>query len=336
MLAARTKQFAAGVAEGVFGVGEMRAAVKHEGGGDEASERPADGAEALGHRAVGEANPARALGGAGGAEGEDVRLRGDADEAVDGEHGDGEGAHAAGAAVEVEEMFRQRLVQPAEAAHLEQAERDEHEGEGNDEETLDEVRVSRRHQAAEEAIEDDRGGHGDDDAVGGDHFAAGGHGDDLASAFEHHALTTDEKRDGEEGVGERELAAVTVLDDFRDGGALAAAIPRCQQPVEGRDEHVLPLEPNRGEPHPKRRAGLRHRLFRVRAGAERLADHDPPRELALAKEIAVAGAGLAGEPEAEGRDADEVSNQHGPIQHSETGSSKHEMFSFEDAARIHV
>ena len=166
-----------------------------------------------------------------------------------------------------------------------------------------------------------------DHAVGGDHLAAGGHGDDLAGALEHDALVEDEEGDGEDGVGEGELAAVAVLDDLADGGALAAAIPRGHQPVERRDEHVLPLVPDGGEALAEGRARLRHRLLGVGARAERLADHDPPRQLPVAEKVAAAGAGLARHPQPERRDADEVADQHRPIQRPESGCVMHVAFS---------
>ena len=155
------------------------------------------------------------------------------------------------------------------------------------------------------------------------HLSPGGDGDDLAGTLEHDALAEDERGDSEEGVGEGEFAAIAVLDDLRDGRALAAAVPRGHQPVKGRDEHVLPLKPDGGEALVEGRARLRHRLFRVGARAEGLADHHPPRQFPFAQKVAAAGAGLARQPQTERCDADKVAGQHRPIQRPESGCAMH-------------
>ncbi len=262
-----------------------------------------------------------------GAHRQNVRLGRDADKTVEGEHGDGEGVHPADAAVEVKEVSRQGLAHTREPAHRAQAERDEQERQGDDQEALHEVRVGRGDQSAEETVEKKRQGHDDDHAVGRDHLAAGGDGDDLAGTLEHHALAEDEKSDAEEGVGERELAAIAVLDDLRDGGAFAAAVPRSDQPVERRDQHVLPLKPDGGEALAKGGARLRHRLLRMGARAKGLADHYPPRQFPVAEKITTAGTNLARNPQTERGDADKVAGQHRPIQCPETGRTRHVAFS---------
>jgi hypothetical protein len=115
------------------------------------------------------------------------------------------------------------------------------------------------------------------------------------------------------------LAAVAVLDDVGDGRASAAAVPRGHQPVEWGDEQVLPLVPDRGEAELIGRPGLGNGVFGVRAGAERLADHDPPGQFAIAEKITPAAARLAANPQAEDGDADEVNRQHRAIEPRKTG-----------------
>ena len=99
------EQVQAGVAEGAFPVLELGPLLDDHGGHDQAGQGPADGAEPLDHRAVGLADASGPLRAARGVHGQDVRLGGDADEAVQGEHEDRERVDAAGFVVEVEEAL---------------------------------------------------------------------------------------------------------------------------------------------------------------------------------------------------------------------------------------
>ena len=130
-------------------------------------------------------------------------------------------------------------------------------------------------------------------------------------------LAEHEESEGVERVGQGHGRAVTVADDLAHGGPLAAAIPGGHQPVEGRGEHVLPLVPDRGEAVVEGGPGLTHGVLGVGAGAEGLADHDPPGEFSLAEEIAAAGADLPRDPQPEGRAAHEIDDQHRPIPDAE-------------------
>ena len=116
--------------------------------------------------------------------------------------------------------------------------------------------------------------------------------------------------------------AEPILDDLADGGPLAATIPGGHQPVERRDEHVLPLIPDRGKPEVEGGSRLRHGILGIGARAERLPDHDPPGKLPVAQKVAGAGADLSGDPQSEDRDADEVSQQNDPVQEGKYGSTR--------------
>ena len=77
------------------------------------------------------------------------------------------------------------------------------------------------------------------------------------------------------------------------------------------------------KPTAKVAPGLGHRVLGVGAGAERLAHHDPPGQLAVAEEIAAAGADSPGHPQPEDRDADEVDDQDDPVQNRKPAGCRH-------------
>src|ERR1035441_6954766 len=142
----------AGVAEGLFRVWQRLVASAKHRGYNQPCEGPPDGAEAFHKGAVGLANPASPLRAAGGAHREDVRLRRDAHQPVEGEHSNHGEIDLAELVIELEELGAQTLTHPGDAADFMQASRDEHEGEDDNEEALDKIRVGCRQQAAKEAI----------------------------------------------------------------------------------------------------------------------------------------------------------------------------------------
>src|SRR5262249_41874942 len=89
---------------------------------------------------------------------------------------------------------------------------------------------------------------------------------------------------------------------------------RRHDPVERRDEQVLPLEPDAGGAVGVDGAGERDRHFRVRAGAEALRDHQPRAEAPAAEEVLAAAAHPIAGDEADRRDDDEISDEHRPVE----------------------
>ena len=61
-----------------------------------------------------------------------------------------------------------------------------------------------------------------------------------------------------------------------------------------------------------------HGALGMCAGAERLGEHHPPRQLPIAKKVGAAGAGLSRNPQSIQRDPDEIRHDYRPIEPSET------------------
>ena len=96
---------------------------------------------------------------------------------------------------------------------------------------------------------------------------------------------------------------------------------RGHEPVERRDEEVLPLIPDRGRADAVDRPGERHRHFGMGADAEALPDHQPRAELAPAKEVVAAMADAIPDDEADRRDDDQVGDENCPIEECDVHGS---------------
>src|ERR1039458_7581358 len=231
----------AGVAEGLFRIRQRLMASAEHGRYDQPREGPADGAEAFHKGAVGLTNPASPLRATGGAHGEDVRLRRDAHQPVEGEHGNHGEIDLAELVIELEELGAQTLTHPGDAADFMQASRDEHEGEHDNEEALNKIRVGCRQQAAKEAINEEGPGHAKNYLVRR-HGVISRDGNDLAGAFEHGPLVKDEIHDGKYRIEETHELPIAVFHDLTHRRSIAATIPGRHQPIERGGNHVLPLD----------------------------------------------------------------------------------------------
>ena len=159
-------------AERVLRVAERcraRVPLRDHRGDDQADERPTHRADALHHVAEEHADAARALVAAGADRRELLRLRHDADEAVERQHRDHPRPDARRRREREPERLERRL-HPVEPAHDLPAERNQHERQDDDQDALKEIGPRRGDQAADEAVEDEHHRHRDDDLVHADAF----------------------------------------------------------------------------------------------------------------------------------------------------------------------
>ena len=207
----------------------------------------------------------------------------------------------------------ERRPHPVEPADDLPAERNQHERQRDDEEALEEIGPRRGDQSADEAVEDEHDRHRHDDLVHAD-AAARRLADDLAGAFEHAAGVDDEEAQRKDDVDRGHPRAVAIFGELGHGRPADAPEHRRHEPVERRDEEVLPLKPDRGRADAVDRAGERHRHLGVGADAEALADHQPRAELAPAEEVLAALADAVADDEADRRDDDEVGDEDRPVE----------------------
>ena len=164
------------------------------------------------------------------------------DQAVDRQHRDHPRADAGRRGERKPERLERRL-HPGQAADHPPAERNQHEREHDDQDALKQIGPRRRDQSADEAVEHEHHGHRDDDLVHAD-AAAGRLADHLAGALEHAAGVDDEEAEREDDVDAAHPRSVAILRELRHRRPPDAAEHRRHDPVERRDEEVLPLEPD--------------------------------------------------------------------------------------------
>ena len=204
-------------------------------------------------------------------------------------------------------------AQAVHAADRRHPQRNEHEGQHDDQDALEQVRPGRGDQTADEAVEDEHRGHRDHDLVDGDR-AAGRLADDLAGPLQHAARVDDEVAQRKDHVDGAHPGAVTILGELRHRRAPDPPEDWRHQPVERGDEEVLPLEPDGGGADAVDGAGERHRHLGMRADAKALPNHQPGPEAAPAEEILAAVADPVSRDQADGGDDDEVDDDDDPVE----------------------
>ena len=326
--AARKQQLPGRVAEGILRICERRlAALDQERGHDDPDKGPADRAESLDEVAVGHPDATGPLVAPCPDAGQNVRLGDDADQSVDRQHDDREDTHVP-RRHHGEHALIQRFADPRESAGLTQADRDQQKAQRDDEHALHEVRVGRGDKPADKAVHEKGRGHRQHDRVRRDDLA-GGDAHQLAGALEHGAHVEREIRQGEGRVHHAHPLAVAVLVDLSGGRAPEPPEQRGKDPIERRDEEVLPLVPDARVPGLVDLARQRHGHFRVRADAQCLADHEPDIEAAVPQEVVRSLAHPARGVQADSHHQGEVQPDHPPVNrlqarvHSEVAHSIH-------------
>ena len=243
---------------------------------------------------------------------EHVRLRHDADQTVDRQH-QNDPRPDAGRRRQRKAVRLERHLHAFESADDAPAERNQHERQHDDEKSLHDVGPRPRHDTADEAVQDEHHRHRDNDLI----RAGSGTGrlaDHLAGAFEQYADPDDEEGDREHDVDGAHERAVPILGELRHRRAPDATKHRRHDPVERRDEQVLPLEPDCGRARRIHRARERHRHLRVRPDAEALAHHHPRTESSLAQKVFAGVTYPVADVETDAGDDDEVYDEHEPIE----------------------
>jgi len=247
--------------------------------------------------------------------GELVRLRHDADESVERQHEDHPRPNAGGRG-QREPIRLQRRLHSIQTTDYLPAKRNQHERQHDDQESLKEIRPRRRDEAADEAVEDEHHRHRDHDLVDA-HASTRGLTDDLCCSLQHAAGIDDEEAHREHDVDGPHPRAVSILRELRHRRAPYATEDRGHDPVERRDEQVLPLKPDRRGAEGVDGSRERHRHFRVRPDAEALAHHEPRSEPALAEKVLAGLSHPVADDEADRRDDHEVSGEDEPVEGSD-------------------